>query len=75
MDVFVGIDVAKDRLDICVRPGGEIFVVARDDEGLEHLVERLRLNAPLTTPDPATFYAGGPEGYTDYKTLAETTLA
>ena len=29
MDVFVGIDVAKDRLDVAVRPSGESFVVAR----------------------------------------------
>ena len=27
MDVFVGIDVSKDRLDICVRPSGETFAV------------------------------------------------
>ena len=24
MDVFVGIDVSKDRLDICVRPSGRL---------------------------------------------------
>jgi N-ethylmaleimide reductase len=33
------------------------------------LVERLRLNAPLATPDPATFYAGGSRGYTDYRSM------
>ncbi|MGK9166812.1 alkene reductase [Inquilinus limosus] len=33
------------------------------------LVERLRLDAPLNTPDQATFYGGGAEGYTDYPTL------
>ena len=33
------------------------------------LVERLRLGAPLASPDPKTFYAFGPEGYTDYPTL------
>jgi transposase len=43
MDVFIGIDVAKDRLGICVRPSGE---TARDDEGLARLVERLRALAP-----------------------------
>jgi hypothetical protein len=32
-------------------------------------VERLRLNAPFTPSDPTTYYAGGPNGYTDYKTL------
>ncbi|NEA61626.1 alkene reductase [Streptomyces sp. SID12488] len=30
------------------------------------LVERVRTNAPLNTPDPATFYGGGEAGYTDY---------
>ncbi|MFE9775757.1 alkene reductase [Streptomyces sp. NPDC005931] len=32
------------------------------------LVARLRSNAPLNTPDPATFYGGGAAGYTDYPT-------
>ncbi|MFD3503985.1 hypothetical protein ACFWWT_39370 [Streptomyces sp. NPDC058676] len=32
------------------------------------LVERLRSDGPLTTPDPATFYGGGAVGYTDYPT-------
>jgi len=39
--VFVGIDVAKDRLDVYVRPSGEAFAVARDSEGVAALVERL----------------------------------
>jgi N-ethylmaleimide reductase len=32
------------------------------------LVERLRSDAPLNTPDPSTFYGGGVAGYTDYPT-------
>ena len=43
---FVGIDVAKDRLDVHVRPSGEAFAVARDGEGLMALLERLRALAP-----------------------------
>lgn len=35
------------------------------------LPERFRHNAPLNPPDPTTFYAHGPEGYTDYPTLAQ----
>jgi N-ethylmaleimide reductase len=35
------------------------------------LPERFRHNAPLNPPDPATFYAHGPEGYTDYPALAK----
>ncbi|KQV14268.1 MULTISPECIES: alkene reductase [unclassified Kitasatospora] len=34
------------------------------------LVERLRVDAPLTEADPATLYGGAAAGYTDYPTLA-----
>jgi transposase len=37
MEMFVGIDVSKDRLDVHVRPDGEAFAVSRDGKGLEHL--------------------------------------
>ena len=40
--IFVGIDVAKDRLDVHVRPSGEALSVARDGNGLDDLVARLR---------------------------------
>jgi N-ethylmaleimide reductase len=33
------------------------------------LPERLRTGAPLNKPNPATYYGGGAEGYTDYPTL------
>lgn len=33
------------------------------------LVERIRQNASLNAPMPATFYGGGEAGYTDYPTL------
>lgn len=33
------------------------------------LPERFRRNAPLNAPDEATFYASGPQGYTDYPAL------
>ena len=33
------------------------------------LVARLARNAPLNEPQPATFYGGGAEGYTDYPAL------
>ncbi|HMP82234.1 MAG TPA: alkene reductase [Verrucomicrobiota bacterium] len=35
------------------------------------LVERFRRNAPLNPPDQSTFYAPGPDGYTDYPFLLE----
>ena len=44
--ITVGIDVSKDRLDVAVRPSGEVLVVARNAAGLEELVERLRSLGP-----------------------------
>lgn len=40
--MFIGIDVAKDRLDVNIQPSGEIFDVARDEPGLAELVRRLQ---------------------------------
>ena len=42
ISVFVGIDVAKDHLDIAVIPTGEVFQVVNDREGRADLVRRLR---------------------------------
>jgi len=36
------------------------------------LPARFRQNAPLNPPDQSTFYAPGPEGYTDYPVLQQT---
>ncbi len=66
MDVFVGIDVSKDRLDICIRLSGETFEVTRDDEGLASLVERLRALSRALMALEAT---GG------YETVVESALA
>ncbi|HEX6092043.1 MAG TPA: IS110 family transposase [Dongiaceae bacterium] len=52
--VFVGIDVAKARLDVHVRPTGEAFTVARDGEGVASLVDRLRTLAPALVVMEAT---------------------
>lgn len=43
---------------------GQLFIANPD------LPRRFAENAPLNEPDPATFYASGPHGYTDYPTLA-----
>jgi transposase len=50
----VGIDVAKDRLDVCVRPGNESFVIARSGAGIEDLVERLQKLSPRIVAIEAT---------------------
>ena len=38
---FVGIDVAKARLDVFIQPGGESFSVANDERGIRELLRRL----------------------------------
>lgn len=40
--VAVGIDVSKDKLDVCLLPQGELFVVSRNAAGLSSLNERLK---------------------------------
>jgi len=39
---------------------GQLYIANPD------LLERFQTNAPLNTPDPATFYAATSKGYTDY---------
>jgi transposase len=50
----VGIDVAKDRLDVHVRPGGESFVVERTGAGVSELADRLKTLAPRVIAIEAT---------------------
>ena len=64
--ITVGIDVSKDRLDVAVRPSGEVFIVERNAAGLEALVNRLRGVAPGLVGLEAT---GG------FETVVTATLA
>lgn len=50
----IGIDVSKDRLDVCVRPSGESFVAARDGAGIEDLTGRLSKFMPRVVAIEAT---------------------
>ena len=43
---YVGIDVAKARLDIAVRPTGQQWSVGNDEEGIGHVVSRLKALSP-----------------------------
>jgi transposase len=52
--IVVGIDVAKDRLDVCLRPSGESLIVARTGAGIEELAERLKKLAPRVVAIEAT---------------------
>jgi transposase len=51
---FVGIDVSKDRLDVCVLPQNEAFSVSRKPEGLAELIERLKPLSPKLVVVEAT---------------------
>jgi transposase len=46
--------VAKDRLDVHVRPSGDAFAVTRDGKGLAELVERLQALSPVLIVMEAT---------------------
>lgn len=52
--IVIGIDVSKDRLDVCVRPEGEMFSVSRDATGIEALIGRLASLSPKVIALEAT---------------------
>ncbi|MEY9779645.1 IS110 family transposase [Sinorhizobium fredii] len=54
MEVIVGIDVSKDRLDVQVVPSGEAFAVGNDHAGVEELAGRLIALAPQAVALEAT---------------------
>lgn len=45
-EVFVGIDISKAELEVCVLPSLKCWRVARDDEGLEQLEKALKALGP-----------------------------
>lgn len=65
-NIYVGIDVSKDRLDVAVYPGDEAFVVERNAAGLDRLIARMQELAPSIIALEAT---GG------FETVASATLA
>ena len=52
--IYVGIDVAKDRLDVAQRPGTEAWWVTNDDRGIADLVVRLKALRPTLVVLEAT---------------------
>ena len=68
-EVFVGIDVSKERLDVAVRPSRDQWVSINDGPGIASLAERLRAIKPtlvvmeatggLQTPVAAALGVGG----------------
>ncbi|MEO5755545.1 MAG: IS110 family transposase [Mesorhizobium sp.] len=54
MEIIVGIDVSKDRLDVHVLPSGNAFWIGNDHAGVEDLVRRLAALGPSTVGLEAT---------------------
>ncbi len=53
----VGIDVSKERLDVCSLPDGEVFSVANDQAGIDELLARLA--QPTASPQLVVLEATG----------------
>ncbi|PZR84932.1 MAG: hypothetical protein DLM68_11720 [Hyphomicrobiales bacterium] len=64
--IVVGIDVSKDKLDIAVRPSGEVFSPRRDAVSLDALIAHL---APVAHEAVAVEATGG------FETVAVASLA
>jgi 2,4-dienoyl-CoA reductase-like NADH-dependent reductase (Old Yellow Enzyme family) len=72
---FGGVYIANEQFTpdqaIAAVDGGEVDAVAFGKAYIANpdLVRRIAEGAALNVPNPATFYAHGPEGYTDYPAL------
>jgi N-ethylmaleimide reductase len=64
-----GFDAARAQ-EVLARGEADLIAFGRPFIANPDLVERLRRGAALATPDPATFYSAGAEGYVDYPALA-----
>jgi transposase len=53
-EIFVGIDVAKDQLQVALRPDGEAWTVTNHRPGLQNLVKRLAASKPALVVLEAT---------------------
>jgi transposase len=51
---FIGIDVSKSTLDICIEPVGQTLHVAYDEEGIGDIVSRLKETSPTLIVIEAT---------------------
>jgi transposase len=54
LEVFVGVDVSKERLDVHLRPSGETLSVSNDAEGIAALVSALKPHRPVLIVVEAT---------------------
>jgi len=54
MTTFVGIDVSKAHLDVCLRPSGDAFRVGNDESGIGELVAKVKASSPTLAVLEAT---------------------
>ena len=54
MEKFVGIDISKDTLDVCIDPGAEALHVAYDHIGIAAICQRLKTESPTLIVVEAT---------------------
>ena len=53
-EIYVGIDVANDRVDVAIRPGGDTWSADYDERGVSELVSCLRTAEPIAVLLEAT---------------------
>lgn len=53
-EVFVGIDVSKDKLDVAVRPSGELMSFSNDEDGIAMMVDFIKPFLPVLIAFEAT---------------------
>ena len=51
---FVGIDIAKDSVDVCIEPEAEVLHVAYDSNGVATICQRLKAVSPILIVMEAT---------------------
>lgn len=54
LESFVGIDVSKDSLEVCIEPPGESLHIAYDEAGVSEILRRMREIAPTLIVMEAT---------------------
>jgi transposase len=54
MEKFVGLDISKDSLDVCIDPGAEALHVVYDHKGIEAICQRLKTESPTLIVVEAT---------------------
>jgi transposase len=46
-EVFVGIDVSKGKLDVAVRPSGELMSFSNDEDGISVMIDFIKPFSPI----------------------------